>query len=131
MKVAIVGSRSFNFEIPQRCIPKGTTQIISGGAIGADKMARRFAIEHGIKIVEILPEYNLYGRCAPLKRNDIIVKLADLVVAFWDGKSRGTKYVIEKCKETATPVHVYRIGINGKPNLDCTIPKIEIHKEDD
>ena len=99
MKVAIVGSRSFNFEIPQSCIPKGTTQIISGGAIGTDRMARRFAVEHGIKIVEILPEYNLYGRCAPLKRNDIIVKLADLVIAFWDGKSRGTKYVIEKCKD--------------------------------
>lgn len=118
MKVAIVGSRSLNFEIPKECIPPETTQIISGGAKGTDMSARRFALENKIQILEILPDYALYSRSAPLKRNDIIVNLADLVVAFWDGKSRGTKYVIEKCKETSTPCRIYKFDSNGAPFLE-------------
>ncbi len=110
MKVAIVGSRSLNFEIPEECIPKNTTLIISGGADGIDKMGREYAKKHKILIYEILPEYNLYGKNAPLVRNDLIIKLSDMVVAFWDGKSRGTKNVIEKCKKLSKPIRVYNFG---------------------
>ena len=47
-----------------------------------------------------LPEYSRYGRGAPLKRNPQIIEYADVVIAFWDGKSKGTKYVIDNCKKT-------------------------------
>lgn len=107
MKVAIAGSRNLNLEIPEKCIPKSTTLIISGGARGIDKCARAYAKSHGIKMLEILPEYDLYGRRAPLKRNDLILGMADIAVVFWDGKSRDTKYVIDKCKELSMPVYVY------------------------
>lgn len=110
MKVAVVGSRSSNIEIPEECIPKETTVIISGGARGIDRKAREFAQKHNILIYEILPEYDLYGRAAPLKRNDVIIRYSDMVIAFWDGKSRGTKYVIEKCKEKGKPIRVYNIN---------------------
>ncbi|MGN1419392.1 MAG: hypothetical protein ACI4W6_08690 [Acutalibacteraceae bacterium] len=113
MKVAIVGSRSLDFEIDENCIPLGTTQIISGGAKGIDIRARQYAKEHHIQILEIIPDYDLYGKRAPLKRDEIIVELADIVVAFWDKKSRGTKYVIDKCKETSTPVYVYYSDSTG------------------
>lgn len=109
MKVAIVGSRGYDFEIPEKCIPENTTLIISGGADGIDKKSREYARKHHILIYEILPEYNLYGKAAPLRRNDVVIKYADMVVAFWDGKSRGTKYVIEKCRKIKKPICVYSL----------------------
>lgn len=56
---------------------------------------------------EFLPEYGKYGRAAPLKRNLQIIEYADLVLAFWDGESRGTAYVIRKCREMNVPCKVY------------------------
>lgn len=112
MKIAIVGSRSINADIPDGIIPSNVTKIYSGAAIGIDTSARRYAESHGILITEILPEYDLYGRSAPLKRNDIIVGLSDEVYIFWDGKSRGSTYVINKCKETGKPYHLFRYTEN-------------------
>ncbi|MBQ7597392.1 MAG: hypothetical protein IJU56_02295 [Clostridia bacterium] len=108
MKVAIIGSRSLHMEIPPELVPKNTTQIISGAANGIDRSARAFALEHRIQILEILPDYARYGRSAPLQRNDMIIALADLVLVFWDGKSRGTKYVIDRCHAVGKPVVVKR-----------------------
>lgn len=107
MKIAIVGSRSLEVEIPEHCIPEGVTEIFSGAAKGIDTSARNFAKKHRIFMTDILPEYNLYGRRAPLIRNDLIISMADKVFVFWDGKSRGTKYIIKKCKETNKPYVLY------------------------
>ncbi len=107
MKVAIVGSRSLDIEIPEGIIPDDTTVIISGSANGIDKAAREYALNHHILITEILPEYGLYGKSAPLRRNDCIIKLCDAVYAFWDGKSSGTGYVITHSKKLGKPVFVY------------------------
>ena len=107
MKVAIVGSRSLDTNIPEGIIPENTTEIISGSANGIDKAARSYALNHRIPITEILPEYNLYGKLAPLRRNDYIIKLCDAVYAFWDGKSRGTYYVINQSRKLGKPVYVY------------------------
>lgn len=107
MKIAIVGSRSITAEIPEHCIPEGVTEIISGAAKGIDTSARNFAREHHIFLTDILPEYDLYGKRAPLIRNDLIISLADMVLIFWDGKSRGTGYNIKKCKELRKPYVLY------------------------
>jgi len=64
-------------------------------------------LAHGIKLTEFLPEYDKYGRSAPLKRNITIIAHAELVLAFWDGKSRGTKFVIDNCKKVGVPVKVF------------------------
>lgn len=108
MKIAIVGSRSIDTDIPEGIIPENVTMIYSGAAAGIDRCARRYAESHRILIMEILPEYDLYGKTAPLKRNDIIIRLADEVYIFWDGKSRGSNYVINKCKETGKPYHLFK-----------------------
>ena len=108
MRVAIIGSRTLNMPIPEGIVPKNTTEILSGGANGIDRSARAFALAHRIRIVEVLPDYDRYGHSAPLRRNDEIIAAADLVLAFWDGKSRGTKYVIDCCHEIGKPVKVIR-----------------------
>ena len=107
MKVAIVGSRNLYVDDLGKYLPQNVTEIISGGARGIDSCARNYAMDHRIKLTEILPEYEKYGRSAPLKRNILIITKADFVIAFWDGKSRGTKFVIDNCKRLEIPVTVY------------------------
>lgn len=113
MKIAIAGSRSLNVDIPEGIIPETVSAIYSGGAVGIDIAARRYAARHNILIIEILPEYDLYGRTAPLKRNDVIINQVDEVYLFWDGKSRGTAYVISRCKELNKPYHLYKYTDNA------------------
>lgn len=109
MKVAVIGSRGLTVENLEKYLPKETTEIISGGARGVDTCAREYALSHGIKLTEFLPDYKKYGRSAPLKRNITIIENADLVLAFWDGSSRGTKFVIDKCRELDAYIKVYRM----------------------
>ena len=111
MTIAIIGSRSLDIPIPDGLIPDGTAKIISGGAKGMDFRAREYALSHRILIEEIVPAYDLYGRRAPLVRNDIIVSRSDTVYIFWDGKSSGTAYVIKECRKQNKP---YRIFIPEK-----------------
>ena len=108
MKVGIVGSRSIEICDMERYIPDGAVEIVSGGAVGVDRCATEYAISHGIKLTEFLPEYTRYGRwAAPLKRNIQIIEYSDMIIAFWDGKSKGTKYVIDNAKRMGKPVEVY------------------------
>ena len=109
MKVAVVGSRTLKIENIGDYIPKNTTEIVSGGAKGVDTCAREYAFQNNLKLTEFLPDYNKYGRSAPLKRNLQIIAYADCVLAFWDGKSRGTAYVIDNCKKSGVPVEVFII----------------------
>ena len=69
--------------------------------------AVEYAHAHGLSCVEFLPDYAKYGRSAPLRRNLQIIEYADMVLAFWDGKSRGTAYVIRKCREMNVPCKVF------------------------
>ena len=107
MKVAVIGSRNLTVENLGQYLPEETTEIVSGGAKGVDTCAREYALAMGLKLTEFLPEYNRYGRGAPLKRNLQIIDYADCVLAFWDGQSRGTKFVIEHCKAQGKPVRVF------------------------
>lgn len=69
--------------------------IVSGGARGADTLAAEYARERAYKLIEYPADWNRYGKSAGYKRNKQIVDKADMVVAFWDGKSRGTKHSID------------------------------------
>ena len=107
MKIAIIGSRGLHVNDLEKYLPENVTEIVSGGARGIDSDARAYAQAHGIQLKEFLPEYEKYGRSAPLKRNLLIIEYADVVLAFWDGHSRGTKYVIDHCREMGVPVKVF------------------------
>lgn len=106
MKVAVIGSREIVIDDLGKYLPEGVTEIVSGGAKGVDSSAREYAVAHDIKLTEFLPDYSRYGRAAPLKRNISIIGYADLVLAFWDGSSRGTKHVIENCERLGVPMQV-------------------------
>lgn len=109
MKVAVIGSRGLTVSDFGRYLPENTTEIVSGGAKGVDTSAREYALAHGIKLTEFMPEYTRFGRSAPLKRNITIIEYSDIVIAFWDGKSRGTKFVIDNCRKLGVEVRVYII----------------------
>ncbi|MBQ8894743.1 MAG: DUF2493 domain-containing protein [Clostridia bacterium] len=109
MKVAVIGSRSLEVHDLEKYLPPETTEIVSGGARGIDRCARRYALEHGIKLTEFLPDYDTYGRSAPLRRNIQIIDYSDLVLAFWDGVSSGTGFVVTKCKERNTPYKLFQV----------------------
>ena len=106
MKIAIIGSRNLSIYNLNKYIPTNATEIVSGGAKGIDTYAKEFALKHNIKLTEFLPEYNIFGKAAPIRRNHKIVDYSDEVLAFWDGKSKGTKSVIEYCKKTNKQVTV-------------------------
>lgn len=110
MVVAVVGSRGLQIEELERYLPPEVTAIVSGGAQGVDACARRYAEEKGLPLTEFLPDYGSFGRAAPLKRNEAIVNAAELVIAFWDGKSRGTRYTIEYAKRMGVQLRVFLPG---------------------
>lgn len=106
MKIAVIGSRNLTVNDLGKYLPKEVTEIVSGGAKGIDTCAKTYALANSIKLTEFLPEYEKYGQGAPLKRNLQIIDYADLVLAFWDGKSKDTKYVIDNCKKRNKSVRV-------------------------
>lgn len=119
MKLAIVGSRSFggctnDYEILRSKIfnlfkLKDIHLIISGGARGADTLAEKFAKEFGIPKRIHFAGWEVYGRSAGYVRNARIVQDADKVVAFWDGKSRGTANTIKLAKDAGKEVFVVNV----------------------
>ena len=117
MKVAVIGSRGLQVSDLERYLPEGTQEIVSGGARGVDTSARAYAKRSGMKLTEFLPEYDKYGRGAPLRRNVEIIRYADCVLAFWDGTSRGTKFVIDRCREMGVPCTVYRPVFDEKEGV--------------
>ena len=109
MKVAVIGSRTITDIDIGKYIPRETTEIVSGGAKGIDTLAKIYSIDRKIKLTEFLPEYDKFGKSAPLKRNLKIIEYSDLVIAFWDGKSHGTKFVINNCKKLSKECKVHII----------------------
>ena len=109
MRVGVVGSRSIINLNLQDYLPEDTTAIVSGGARGVDTCAREYARAHDIPLLEFLPDYDRYGRSAPLRRNVTIVENSDLVLAFWDGRSRGTMQTVSECERQGVPCRIVRI----------------------
>ena len=109
MPLAIIGSRDCPAVDIEEYLDEMPDAIVSGGARGADTYAREYAIKKGIRLIEHLPDYKRYGKAAPLVRNRLIIDDCDKVLAFWDGKSKGTKYAIDYAEKMGKPVRVIRI----------------------
>ena len=107
VRVAVIASRNIKAFDLSKYLPEGTDELVSGGARGVDTVAREYARSAGLPITEFLPEYDKYGKGAPLVRNVSIIEYADIVLAFWDGKSRGTRFVIDKCKKLGKEVRIF------------------------
>lgn len=107
MKLAVIGSRGFNnYPLMEDHLSKyNPTHIVSGGAQGADKLAELYAVRHGIETIVYKPDWTV-GRHAGFLRNIQIVDSADCIIAFWDGKSKGTKHTIDYANKKRIPVNV-------------------------
>jgi len=107
MKLAVIGSRSFNdFDLLNKEIlflNNKPSEIISGGANGADLLAEKWAIDNQIKLTIIKPNWSLYGKGAGIKRNEKIINDCNYCIAFWDGKSKGTLSSIKFCEKYSKP----------------------------
>ena len=122
LRIIIAGSRDFNdYELLKKSaieiITKKTmlpdlTRIVSGGARGADTLGERFANEMGLEISRFIPDWDGLGKRAGYVRNAEMAKFAveddndGMLIAFWDGKSRGTKHMIDLAKRYGLEVHV-------------------------
>ena len=105
MKIAVIGSRSLVVTDIGRYLSVGE-EIVSGGAVGIDSCAAEYAKKQGLKLTVFLPQYERYGRAAPIVRNKQIVDYADRIVAFWDGRSKGTLSVIKYAQKIGKPCEI-------------------------
>lgn len=99
MKLLIAGSRQINNFDFSKYISDDVDTILSGGAKGIDSLAELFADKHRLSKIILRPRYDLYGKSAPLKRNEELVQMADKILIIWDGSSRGTNYTINYAKK--------------------------------
>lgn len=108
MKLAIIGSRDFNnFDLLESNVVKTTPSlIISGGAKGADSLAEQYADKYQVEMLVFKPDWKQFGRGAGIVRNRQIVDAADHIMAFWDGKSKGTKSSIDYARITGKTVSI-------------------------
>lgn len=93
-------------------------ELVSGSARGVDDMAKIFAKDYDFKFTEFpvtSEEWRMIGRGAGMVRNKRMIKYGDCVVAFWDGKSKGTKNLIHLAKEYSKPLYIIYIT---KKNID-------------
>lgn len=108
-RIAIIGSRTFaNAKLLAKIMAEYVgiaTQIVSGGADGADKMGARWARKNGISTKIFEPDHKRYKH-AYHHRNRLIVENCDLVVAFWNGHSTGTSYTVTYAKRLGKDVRV-------------------------
>jgi len=113
-KLAVIGSRSFTdkerlYKILDKNIDK-ISVIVSGGAKGADTLAHNWCEERGVPIIIFYPRWHkldgTFDRGAGFRRNRLIIKQADKVLAMWDGVSKGTLNSIEIAKELKKPIKI-------------------------
>ena len=124
MRVAVIGSREIpgfvDVDYVIRRIPLNCTEIVSGGAIGIDQLAKEAGKRLNIPVREILPQYAANGRSAPFIRDVEIITSVDLVIAIRSNKSRGTSFVLAECVKRHIPFRLYDV------DFDCQQDKIEL-----
>jgi len=112
INVGIIGSRNFdNYELMKSYInqfikTEFIDSIISGGAKGADQYAELYADENMIELKTFIPDWKKYGRGAGIVRNKDIISYSDMIFAFWDGKSKGTKSSIDIARKQNKQVYI-------------------------
>lgn len=117
-KLVIAGSRDFQdysllCETVDRHLKNKagnkTITIISGTANGADQLGERCAKEKGYKLEYYPADWEHYGNAAGPLRNTQMAKAADDVIVFWDGKSAGTKNMMEAAERENVPCTVIHV----------------------
>ncbi len=111
MRILVCGSRGFADykKLSKELATYQITHLISGGAKGADGLAERWANENKIPKTILNAEWEKYGKRAGYVRNVAMLNESpDIIVAFWDGQSRGTKMMIDLAIRAQKRVHVIK-----------------------
>lgn len=117
-KVIVAGSRNFNDEIfiykkldelLQQYKEFNEVEIVEGGCRGVDLIAKQYAIDRNLSYKEFPADWNSYGKSAGMIRNSDMAQYADALIAFYDGKSKGTGGMIRIAKGKGLPVHIIDI----------------------
>ena len=112
MKLIIAGSRDFNdyFLMCKSIALLGfkIDEVVCGGARGADSLGEKWAFEHLVSIKYFLADWDNEGRAAGINRNHKMGDYADYLIAFWDGKSPGTRDMITYMQQLGKPVKVIK-----------------------
>lgn len=127
LRIIVAGSRDFNdYELLHDTLMKyladmddsniignpSDVKFISGTERGADVLGEQFAYTYEYDVIRFPADWDTYGKSAGYRRNDEMVKYASyddnfgVLFAFWDGKSRGTKHMIDLAKRYELEVHV-------------------------
>ncbi len=121
MITIIAGSTTISdYHLIIRAIKKSEfeiTKIVSGGAIGVDKLGEIFSFEENIPLVIMPANWKDYGKPAGIIRNREMAKISEALVAVWDGKSHGTKNMIETAAIMGLKVFVFNISNNKFYNV--------------
>ena len=118
MKIIIAGTRTFDnkqllFNSMNAIIEKLDLlyfEVISGTADGADKLGEEWGKDKHAIISRFPPDWNKHGKAAGPIRNSQMADAADMCVVFWDGKSKGTKNMIETALSKGLLVKVIKYG---------------------
>lgn len=115
-RVVVAGNRDFeDYDFVARTLdsilPLKTKKVIivSGTSRGADRLGERYAMERKLSLEKYPADWEHFGKASGPKRNMQMAKIADAVIAFWDGESRGTQSMIECAKDENIPCTVIRI----------------------
>ena len=103
-----------------KSITKDRVVIVSGEAMGADSLAIQLAKSHNVALHVYPAHWDLHGNAAGPIRNELMAGNADGLLAFWDGKSKGTRHMIHIAKHRGLDVHI--VGYNGyvpEENGEC------------
>ena len=110
MKLIIAGSRTFtDYQLLcQTLAPEKhrITQVITGGARGADRLGIRWAVSHSVRLTGFPADWQRFGKSAGVRRNFQMAQAGDMLLAFWDGRSAGTRHLISCMQQLGKPVVV-------------------------
>ena len=113
MKIIIAGSRSFHDYqlLCQTLAPERhrITQVITGGAKGADQLGYRWAWKHAVKHQLFRADWERFGKSAGVRRNYQMAQIGDVLVCFWDGVSKGSAHMMQCMRQLGKPVVVVRV----------------------
>ena len=114
IKIIIAGSRGFDqyvllSSVCDDVLPGGMEyEIVSGCARGADKLGETYAWERGWPVTQFPADWDTHGRAAGYIRNEEMARYADALIVFWNGKSRGTKYMIDLAHKHRLLTYIHR-----------------------
>lgn len=95
MKLIIAESRNFNdYALLDQSIAELNVEITEVVCGGAGSLGELWALAHQIPVKYFPAQWELYGNAAEPIRNAEMAEYGDYLLAFWDGKSRGTKHII-------------------------------------